>query len=154
MAKISENLRQQLSELAAAEGLELLDIERHGSGPRMILRLILDSPDGVNLDQCAEVSRQSSALLDVENPFSHHYTLEVSSAGMDRKLYSEADYERFRSRRVKIRMKPSYREHRTIVGTLEGLIGDTVLVSDDSGTRQELPWHEVFEARLELDWER
>jgi ribosome maturation factor RimP len=123
-----------------------------GSGPKTILRLVVDGPDGVNLDQCASVSRQASVMLDVEDPTRRQYTLEVSSPGLDRKLYREADYERYVGRRIKIRMAPSCRDYRTVVGELLGKRNDVIRIFDDSGQEIELPIDEIFEARLEVDW--
>ena len=152
--KIGETLQHQLEELVADCGLELLAIEQTGQGPRMVLRLVVDGPQGVRLDQCTDVSRQVSALLDVESPIEHAYNLEVSSPGLDRKLYRLEDYERFEGQSVKIRMKPSYRDQRVVLGRLLGVQGETVKVSAEGGHTLELPLSEVFEARLEVDWKR
>jgi ribosome maturation factor RimP len=150
--KLEKDLQDQLAAIVADEGLELVATEVVGSGPKTILRLVVDGPEGVNLDHCASVSRQASVMLDVEDPFRHHYTLEVSSPGLDRKLYREDDFERFIGHRVKIRMAPSYREHRTVRGELLGKSNDSVRIFDDSGQEIELPISDIFEARLEVDW--
>ena len=134
--------------------LELLGVEVLGSGPGTTVRLVVDGPDGVSLDHCANVSRQASALLDVENPIEHTYTLEVSSPGLDRKLYRPEDYQRFSGRTVRARMKPSYREHRVVVGELLGLVGETVRILTEDGQTVELPSVDVFEVRLEVDWKK
>jgi len=150
--RIAEDLQRQLEALVEDEGLELLATEVVGRGSKTVLRLVVDGTSGVTLDQCSEVSRQASVLLDVEDPIAHTYTLEVSSPGLDRKLYRDADYDRFTGRRVKVRMEPSYREHRVVVGELLGLEDRAVRVRDDSGDVVELPADEVFETRLEVDW--
>jgi len=150
--KLEENLQNQLSAVVADEGLELLATEVAGSGAKTVLRLVVDGPDGVTLDQCSAVSRQASAMLDVEDPISHGYTLEVSSPGLDRKLYSKKDYDRFADEQVKIKMRPSYREQRVLSGRLVGLLGDEIHLLLDSGEQIRLPYGEVFEARLEVDW--
>jgi len=150
--KLKTELHDQLAKLVAGEGLELVAVETTGGGSRTTLRLVVDGPKGVSLDDCASVSRQASALLDVEDPFSHAYTLEVSSPGLDRKLYGPGDYARFAGHRVKIRMKPSFREHRLVVGVLTGLDGDLVEVQPDGHESLRLPLDEVHEARLEVDW--
>ncbi len=151
--KIDQAVQDQLAAVAADEGLELLAAEVVGSGPKTILRLVVDGPDGVSLEKCAVVSRQASAILDVEDPIEHHYTLEVSSPGLDRKLYSTADFERFAGRRVTIRMKPTYREHRALNGELVGLTdGGLVRLVADNGQDVNLPYDEIFEARLDVDW--
>ncbi len=151
--KIDRTVQDQLAALVAGEGLELLAAEVVGSGPKTVLRLVIDGPDGASLEKCASVSRQASAILDVEDPIQHHYTLEVSSPGLDRKLYSAADFERFAGRRVTIRMKPTYREHRLLNGELAGLFdGGTVRLVVENGQLVNLPYDEIFEARLEVDW--
>lgn len=151
--KVHETLRGDLAAIAADEGLELLAVEVKGSGPKTILRLVVDGPEGVTLGQCASVSRQASALLDVEDPIAHKYTLEVSSPGLDRKLYSNEDYVRYSDQQVRVRMKPSYRDHRTVVGQLIGLEGANVkIVPDGQEEAVDLPLDEVFEARVEVDW--
>jgi ribosome maturation factor RimP len=150
--KLEQQVVEQLAAIAADEGLEMLDAEMVGSGPKAVLRLVVDGPDGVNLDQCSSVSRQASALLDVEDPIRHTYTLEVTSPGLDRKFYSPEDYRRFAGNQVKIRMQPGYREHRVVTGELIGLEDDTVRVSDDSQGVIALPLDQIFEARIEVDW--
>jgi ribosome maturation factor RimP len=151
--KLDPQIVEQLAAVAADEGLELLAAEMVGSGPKAALRLVVDGPDGVTLDHCSSVSRQASALLDLEDPIGHAYTLEVTSPGLDRKLYSPGDFSRFAGRRVKLRMKPDCREHRVALGELLGLDGETVLVRDDDKGPIELPLEQVFEARLEVDWD-
>jgi ribosome maturation factor RimP len=150
--KLEPEVQDQLAAIVADEGLELVATEIAGSGPKTILRLVVDGPNGVNLDQCASISRQASVTLDVEDPIRHHYTLEVSSPGLDRKLYRDDDYERYVGHRVKIRMAPSFRDYRTIAGELLGRRNDVIRIFDDSGQEIELPIDEIFEARLEVDW--
>ena len=150
--KLEQAVQDQLAAIVADEGLELVATEVVGSGSKTILRLVVDGPNGVNLDQCAVVSRQASVMLDVEDPFRHHYTLEVSSPGLDRKLYGSEDYDRYVGHRVKIRMAPSFRDHRTVIGELLGRRTDIIRIFDDSGQEIELPIDEIFEARLEVDW--
>ena len=150
--KLDDRVQAQLSALVADEGLELLATEVVGSGPKTILRLVVDGPDGVNLDQCATVSRQASAMLDVDDPIHHHYTLEVSSPGLDRKLYRPDDFEKFVGERIKVLMEPSYRDHRTVVGELLAKNDNAIRIFDDSGREIELPLNEILEARLEVDW--
>jgi ribosome maturation factor RimP len=150
--KLDQAIQDQLAAIVADEGLELLATEVAGSGPKTVLRLVVDGPDGVSLGKCASISRQASATLDVEDPIQHHYTLEVSSPGLDRKFYSLNDYDRFVGRRIKLRMAPEYREHRVVVGELLGQRNNMVRIFDDSGKEVELPIDQVLEARLEVEW--
>jgi ribosome maturation factor RimP len=150
--KLDATIERQLGEMVIDEGLTLLSTEVVGTGPKTVLRLVVDGPEGVTLDQCASVSRQASAMLDVEDPINHAYTLEVSSPGLDRKLYSEDDYRQFSGHQIKIRMDPSYRDHRVVHGELVGLDGPSVVVRTADGQRLAVPFDRVFEARLEVDW--
>ncbi len=151
--KLEQKIVDQIAAIAADERLELLATEVVGHGPKAVLRLIVDGPDGVTLDQCSAISRQTSALLDVEDPIVHAYTLEVSSPGLDRKLYSPAEYTRFTGQRVKIKMQPSYREHRVVTGTLLGLGDGLIQIEDDDRGSLTLPFDQVFETRIEVDWD-
>ncbi len=151
--KLETAIQEQLAAMVASEGLELVVAELVGSGPGAILRLVIDGPDGVSLDDCSTVSRQASVILDVEDPITHAYTLEVSSPGLDRKLYNRDDYDRFAGRPITVRMRPSYRSHRLVSGELVGLQGASLSLRLDSGEVLQLPFDEVFEARLQVDWD-
>ncbi len=151
--KLDQETVDQIAAIAADEGLELLTTEMVGHGPKAVLRLVVDGPDGVSLDQCSAVSRQASALLDVNDSIHHAYTLEVSSPGLDRKLYSREDYTRFTGQRVKVKMQPSYREHRVVTGTLLGIAGGMIQVGDDDRGSTDLPFDQVMETRIEVDWD-
>ena len=150
--RLDSNIEQELGELVADEGLDLLATEMVGSGSKAVLRLIVDGPSGVTLDQCASISRQASAILDVSDPIQHSYTLEVSSPGLDRKLFDRSDFDKFTGRRVKIRMEPSFRTHRVVEGDLVGPNGDEVVIRTEGGEDVALPFDEIFEARLQVDW--
>jgi ribosome maturation factor RimP len=150
--KLDPNIEKELGDLVADEGLDLVATEVSGNGPKTVLRLIVDGPEGVTVDQCASVSRQASAMLDVSDPIHHTYTLEVSSPGLDRKLYTREDFDRFAGSRVKIRMLPSFRAHRVVIGDLIDLVGDSVRIHTPTDGEISLPYDEVFEARLEVDW--
>jgi ribosome maturation factor RimP len=148
MAQLPDELMAQLSRLAESERLELVAVEMTGASRRPVVRLVLDRPEGVTLADCEMVSRQASVILDTYDPFMGPYSLEVSSPGLDRKLYGERDYARFAGEVVKVRMRPTWRGPRQVTGVLKGLAGNTVRVSDTSSTEHLLPVHEIFEARL------
>lgn len=116
-----------------------------------ILRVVIDSENGVNVDDCAAVSRQLSTLLDVEDFIPHSYNLEVSSPGLDRPLRRADDYRRFAGERVRIKTSESVRGRKVHRGILRGLEGDDVVLEDDSGERLNLPLGRIAEARLEVE---
>jgi ribosome maturation factor RimP len=147
----SKIIESELQRIAIGEGCELLEIEFHGG----LLRIILDHPDGVTLERCESFSRQASAALDLEDFGSSSYVLEVSSPGLDRKLYGPRDYERFSGKLVRVTFKvPETGRRRTVVGALESFSRDPdrIAVRDrDTGELLELPLAIVSLARLEID---
>jgi ribosome maturation factor RimP len=104
MALDLETVRGIAERVAAGYGLEVLEVEYRGGGKSRLLRIFLDNPAGkVTHENCVSVSHEVSTILDVEDVVpGNTYTLEVSSPGMDRKLYKAADYERFTGRLVKV----------------------------------------------------
>ena len=149
MAKLAEDLVTRLERLAVSEGMELLAVEVGGAARRPVVRLILDrDPGGVSLGDCENLSRQASLLLDAYDPFQGALTLEVSSPGLDRKLYRDKDFVRFTGRAVRVRMKPTWPTLRVIEGMLAGRREGCVLVADGAGVEHLLPEAEVFETRL------
>jgi ribosome maturation factor RimP len=149
---LGEQLREELSATAARSGCELLDIHFRGG----VLRVVLDREGGVTLKDCETVSRELSALLDVEDFGKKRYTLEVSSPGLDRKLYRLGDYERFAGSLAKVTVRDESGKT-TLVVRLEGLEegeGGTMVVTSDpeSGERQAIPIAHVEDARLEPEF--
>ncbi|MGD1149210.1 MAG: ribosome maturation factor RimP [Thermoanaerobaculaceae bacterium] len=149
MARLSEDLVARLERLAVSEGLELLAVEVGGTARSPVVRLVLDrQKGGVSLTDCESVSRQSSALLDTYDPFPGAFTLEVSSPGIERKLYKDNDFSRFAGRAVRVRMRPTWPAPRVIEGVLGGRADGVIRVCDRAGATHELPEPEVFETRL------
>jgi len=138
-------------------GLELVELEFKREGHSWFLRLFIDKPGGVTLDDCAEVSREVSAILEVDDPIEAPYRLEVSSPGIDRPLKKPADYERFAGQLVKLRTRslldPDGRGHqrKTFVGELRGLDGSTVRLrqTDKRGGEIAISLDEIDRAHLE-----
>ena len=85
------------------DGIELVEVEYLLLGGSWTLRLYIDTPNGVTIDDCAMVSRQIGALLDMENPIDHRYNLEVSSPGINRVMRKLQDFERFSGRQARIK---------------------------------------------------
>lgn len=125
-------LLELLEPVVESMGCQLWGLELHSSGRRSTLRLYIDKPDGVVLDDCERVSRQVSSVLDVEDPIRGEYTLEVSSPGMDRPLYTVAQFEQFAGEDVSVRLRVPYEGRRKFKGRLAGVEGnDVVVVVDD-----------------------
>lgn len=129
-------------------GYEVVDIEFRPHPSNGLLRIYIDREGGIQLDDCTEVSKQISSVLDVEDPIPGQYNLEISSPGMDRPLRKEADFERFAGEKVKIRLTvPTLEGQRNFSGQLKGIQnGDVVLEMD--GETYYLPLDSIDKARL------
>jgi ribosome maturation factor RimP len=141
------SLRVLLEPAVQALGFELVDTEFSGSGRQAVLRIYIDNPKGVTVDDCVRVSRQVSAILDVEDPIPGQYMLEVSSPGLDRPMVKREDFQRFAGEIVKIRMSVAVLGRRNFTGRLVGIEGDTVIVEMDNESF-DLPFGDIEKARL------
>ncbi len=143
----AETMREALLNILepAIEGLgyEVVELEFHSG----IVRVFIDRPEGVTLDDCERVSRQVSGLLDVEDPIPGAYTLEVSSPGLDRPLRKTADFGRFAGQRARIELSLPLNGRRRFSGTLRGVERDEVLIELD-GTLFRLPLAQIGKAHL------
>jgi ribosome maturation factor RimP len=144
-------LREMIEPGIRALGFELVDVEYAAAAGHNVLRVYIDRPQGVTVDDCATVSRQVSALLDVEDPIREPYLLEVSSPGLDRPLVKRADFERFAGETVKVRMREAVLGRKNFKGTLVGVEGEAVLVDVDQ-ERFSLPLAGIERARLVPRW--
>lgn len=137
-------------------GMELVEIEFRREGRTQVLRLYIDKPGGVTLDDCADVSRELSAVLDVEDVIPGRYLLEVSSPGLNRPLTKEADYLRAIGRLVKIRTRELTPDDRgnprkTFLGELLGYENGIVRVRLTEGQTASLPLAGIARANLEFE---
>ena len=151
MAQASKQIQELLEPAVSALGYELLGVEHMAQGRHSLLRLYIDSPDGITVDDCERVSHQVSGVLEVEDPIKGQYTLEVSSPGMDRPLFKRAHYERFVGAEVQIRLLHPLNGRRKYKGKLLGLRDDTVLVEVD-GQEVALAWVDIDKAHLVPQW--
>ena len=146
MALTLPHIEQLLLPGAEALGYELVAVEMSG-GDTSILRIYIDASNGVSIDDCAKASRQFSAILDVEDPISNRYTLEVSSPGMDRPLAKPTHFQQVVGEEVKIRMATLINGRRRFTGELIEANDDFAVVEVD-GEQTELPYCEMDRARL------
>ena len=141
-------------------GFELVDLQLAQDGHHLVLRIFIDKPGGITLDDCVTVSREAGAILEVEDPIKSSYRLEVSSPGLDRPLKKPADFERFAGHKAKLKtlhlLDPDQRGYtrKTFVGTLRGLEGDHVCLeqSDKHGGLAVIPLAELEKANLEEEF--
>jgi len=160
---VVQSVRDIAGRVASSYGLEIFDVQFRREGPGMVLRVQIDRPgpaataeESVSVDDCAHVSRDLSAILDVEDVVPTAYTLEVSSPGLDRPLRQAQDYARFAGRRAKIVMSEPVDGQKFFKGRLAGLDPAAepavVLIDGDDGRRHRVPLHVVTRAHLEVDF--
>ena len=131
-------------------GYELVRVRMTGSG-HPTLQIMAERKDrqDMTVDDCANISRNLSTILDVEDPISEAYTLEVSSPGMDRPLTRLEDYERFAGFVAKIETKRPYNGHRKFTGRLAGVHGQSISIGGESG-KSEIHFDQIARAKLVL----
>jgi len=148
-AMVEERVAPLAARIAAREGCELVHCEYLNDCGRWYLRLYIDHEDGITTEECTSVSRQVSAVLDVEDFIPHAYNLEVSSPGLNRPLNTREDYRRFSGEPVRIRTASPILGRRRFRGILDEFKDDVVTVTDTEGRAFEIPLEKVHSARLD-----
>jgi len=143
------SLRSLIEPILEPEDIELIDLEFKLERGAWVLRLYIDTPGGVGLKHCELVSRQVGAMLDMEDPVEHSYTLEVSSPGINRILRREKDFIQYAGSPVKIKTRHKLDGKRNFHGILMGMEG-TMIVLDVDGKRVEISPEDLEHARLDL----
>ncbi len=147
MTHKERELEALLTPTVRALGCEIWGIEYRPRGRNSALKLYIDSPKGIGIDDCERVSRQVSALLDVEDPIVHSYRLEVSSPGVDRVLFHREQYLANVGECVDVRLAFPFDGRRRFAGRLAGVEGDDVVVEVEDHEVL-LPFGQIQRARL------
>ncbi|SFB91879.1 ribosome maturation factor RimP [Pseudoalteromonas denitrificans] len=134
MTKLEQDLTAMLEPAVEAIGFELLGLEFVRAGQHSTLRVYIENiqnAEGITVDNCADVSRQISAILDVEDPITNEYNLEVSSPGVDRPLFKFKHYEKALGEEVRLKTKLPQDGRRNFKGDLVSVEGDMLTLSID-----------------------
>jgi len=131
MSSKQTQLEELISPVVESLGCVLWGLEYSTHGQSALLRLYIDKPDGVLVEDCERISRQVSSVMDVEDPISGEYTLEVSSPGMARPLYKLEHFKQFAGSQVKLRLRIAFEGRRKFSGLLKGIEGDEVVLEID-----------------------
>jgi len=151
MAVDLDHIHAIVERVAASLGVEVVEIELRGGGKARMLRIFIDKPAGVTHEDCATLSREVSTIFDVEDAMpGGSYTLEVSSPGLDRKLFRPADFERFQGSRVKLTTKDPVNGNRHFEGRLEHFESGR-LTLDLAEARRKFRPQEGTAQRLEIE---
>jgi ribosome maturation factor RimP len=129
-------------------GCELWGIEKLQQGRQVVLKIYIESADGINVDDCARVSRQVSAILDVEDPIPGEYMLEVSSPGVERRLFKPEHFNVCKGEKVQITLRQAFDGRRKFKGLLCGLEDEEVVIRVDDAQEIVLPMDSIERARV------
>ena len=143
-----QGLYELFEPVVESMGYELVGVEFSGGASHGTLRVYIDREEGVSIDDCASISHQISAILDVEEPIQQAYDLEVSSPGLDRPLFKVADFERFSGQQVKIKMSTGLDGRRNFKGVLQGVIDSRLIEVEVDGEVFQLPLTDIGKANL------
>lgn len=158
MQRVNDRLTTLVRSVVEPMGYEALGIEYVSAGSaQAILRVYIDHADGIRVDDCEAVSRQLSGVLDIEDPISGRYDLEVSSPGLDRPLFTVEQIERQRGNRIRVRLAHKLDGRRNFEGEVLEVCGDgqTLALGLDDGREQqrvELPMEQIESARVVPDF--
>ena len=150
MDAVINRVREFAESLLPAMGLELFDVQFRREGHGWVLRLVVDKEDGVTLDDCSQVSRETSDFLDVEDIIEHPYHLEVSSPGLERPLRSVDECRRHLGKKARIKLKEEVDSDRVIIGELTAADNNHIAVLSEQGKTHRLEWENVQKARLTI----
>ncbi len=154
-----DKVRAVAARVASPWGLEIFDVQYKREGQGWVVRVLIDRPgpaasaeESVSIDDCTNVSRELSAILDVEDFIPSAYTLEVSSPGLDRPLRHADDYRRFAGRLAKVVTREPVDAQTFLRGRLGGVDDDCVIVDGEDGKRHRIPIGAITRANLEVEF--
>jgi|SRR5687767_5930655 len=142
--------------VSAAEeiGVEFVHSEILGTKRNMTVRVFIDKPGGVSVEDCAAVSRRMEETLDADDFIPAAYLLEVSSPGLERELYSVEDFRRFTGQKVKVKLASAVNGQKVFIGQIDGVDGNEIVLSEKALGEVRFPHSEVTKANLRVDLEQ
>ncbi|HYX53259.1 MAG TPA: ribosome maturation factor RimP [Candidatus Limnocylindrales bacterium] len=152
MAAGNDKIREIADRVATTHGVEVVEAELKGGGKARRLLVTIDKPEGVTHEDCANVSRELSTILDVEDAVpGGSYTLEVSSPGLDRKLLKPQDYQRFTGNLLKVMTREPVNGNRHFEGRLESFSGDRLTLELVKGNKKPKPGHAEHGQKIDIE---
>lgn len=148
MGPLEQRVMRLLEPTVSALGYELLGVEYLAQGKHSRVRLYIDAPAGIGLEDCEKVSHQASGILDVEDPIKGQYSLEVSSPGLDRPLFRLEHFARFLGQRVKLRIHQPRNGQRNFQGRIDAVENEEIYISMDDGNQLVVSMADIEKANL------
>ena len=148
---IGGRIRQIAERVSGVQGVELVHVEVAGTKRDSVVRIYIDKPNGVTLDDCGGFSNAVEEVLDADDFIPGKYVLEVSSPGIERQLYSLADFVKFAGRLVKVKTTVEINGQKTFSGILATVEGDEITIEDKTAGTVTFPYRNVGKANLKID---
>jgi ribosome maturation factor RimP len=150
---ILSKIREIAERVGASEGIEIVDVELMGGGRNRLLRIYIDKPAGITHSDCETISHQVGTILDVEDVIpGAGYTFEVSSPGVERKLRTARDFERFAGHRARVTLRAPVENRRNWEGRLQGMEENVIVLEPSPGKLIRFPLDAVERANLKFEW--
>jgi ribosome maturation factor RimP len=150
---ITARVKEITEQTGASAGIEVVDVQLLGGGGTRVLRIFIDKPEGVTHADCEFISQNVGTILDVEDVIpGAHYTLEVSSPGVERKLTKPREFERFVGQKVKVVLREPVENQRTWIGALKSFAEGIVTLEPAPGRSVQFPLDQVEKANLKFEW--
>jgi ribosome maturation factor RimP len=148
---IEERIKEIAKKAAADNGVEFVHLELAGTKRNQVVRVFADKEGGINIEDCSKVSRSIEAEMDADDFMPGTYVLEVSSPGLDRELYSLADFERFAGNLAKVKMRPDFEGPKSLNGTIVSVLDGDIVFEDRTAGTLTIPYASVAKANLKVD---
>lgn len=152
-ASINDRVSKVAASATSRNGVQFVQLEVVGSKRNPTLRIYIDRPEGVTLDDCSAVSAAIEAELDADDFIPYSYTLEVSSPGLERALYSLSDFKRFAGHRAKVSLLVEKDGRKSYSGRIVGVEGDEIILEDRTVGTVRFPFSTIAKANLRVDLE-
>jgi len=150
---ITARVKEITEQTGASAGIEVVDVQLLGGGGTRVLRIFIDKPEGVTHADCEFISQNVGTILDVEDVIpGAHYTLEVSSPGVERKLSNPREFERFVGQKVKVVLREPVENQRTWIGALKSFAEGIITLEPTPGRSVQFPLDQVEKANLKFEW--
>jgi ribosome maturation factor RimP len=145
---IHAELETSLTPIVEDLGYQLWACEMISQGKYSVLRVYIDKPEGINIDDCERVSREVSVFLDVQLPIAGNYTLEVSSPGLDRPLFKKAHFQSYVGSAMKIQVRQPIEKRRKFIGELMEVREDGMIIIREEDEIRTIPMMDIVKANL------
>jgi len=151
---IEDGIRRIATGVAAETGVEFFHADTVGTKRNLTVRIFIDKPEGVTIEDCAIFSRKLETILDADDFIPSAYLLEVSSPGLERELYSLGDFKRFVGQRVKVKVSEAVNGQKVFIGNIAAVEGDEIILEGKTTGTVRFPYSDVVKANLRVDLEK